>query len=388
MAVPISYNFRNLVVRRSTTLMTALGIALTVAVLVGIGTLVQGLRSSLLVQANPLHLIVMRQGSTAELVSLVQRESFDVLKFEDGIAQLDGEPMISHEVVTVVNLERRGDPSSVANISVRGLSPMGIKMRDDAKLVEGRWFEPGKREFVVGAGVHAGRANTSLGDRIFYGKDEWEVVGIFSAGNSPFNSEIWADGVLATADLGRGSTGSSILIRGGSLASANAIKNRVGDDQRLKLEAEFETEYYDKQMATAGPVMFIGMFVAVIMAVGSCFAAMNTMYAAVANRAREIGVLRLLGFSRTSILGSFMVESVMIAILGGLLGCLLVMPLHGLDGRIGNFSTFAESTFEFEISPMLLGVGMAFAGAMGVAGGLLPSWGAARRRVLHSLGER
>ncbi len=388
MPVPISYNVRNLRVRKTTTLMTAMGVALTVAVLLGIFTLIEGLRSSLESGGDPLHLIVMRQGSTAELVSIVSKEAYDVLKFDEGIAQIDGEPAISHEVISVVNLGRRGDPSSVANVSVRGLSKVGIGMRREAELVDGRWLDPGRREMVVGKGVHSAREGTSIGDKIYYGRDDWTVVGVFAAGRSPFNSEIWVDAELASSDLGRGSTRSSILVHARDEAAAEALIKRVGDDQRLGLEAERESEYYAKQMTSAEPVRYLGTFVAIIMALGSCFAAMNTMFAAVASRAREIGVLRLLGFSRFSILSSFMLESLLLSLLGGILGCILVLPLNGLEGRIGNFVTFAETTFEFAVTPAHFAVGLAFAAFMGVFGGFVPARMAARKEVLQALGDR
>ena len=368
--------------------MTALGVALTVAVMLGVGTLVEGLRTSLVAGGDPLHLIVMRQGSTAELVSIVSKEDFDVIKFSPGIAKRDGEPMASHEVVSVVNLPMRGDASSEANISVRGLSPMGINLRHDVELLEGRWFTPGKREMVVGRGVKGKRAGTDIGDTIFYGRGDWEVVGVFSAGQSSFNSEIWVDANLAGADLGRGSSLSSVLVRAEDSAAAAALQNLVADDQRLGLEAERESEYYAKQMVSADPIRYLGMFVAVIMAIGSCFAAMNTMFAAVANRAHEIGVLRLLGFSRTSVLSSFVLESLLLSILGGLLGCVLVLPLNGLEGRIGNFVTFSETTFQFRLTLDYVVGGLLFAATMGIMGGLLPAWLAARRQVLRSLGDR
>ncbi len=387
MAIPISYNIRNLRVRKTTTLMTALGVALTVSVLLGIGSLVEGLRSSLESGGSPLHLIVMRQGSTAELNSIVDKESFDVLKVSERIAKLDGEPMVSHEVVSIVNLPHRDDPESVANINVRGLPQIGIKMRDEVELVEGRWFEHGKREMVVGSGVHSARAGTSVGDRIYFGRDDWTVVGVFSGGRSPFNSEIWVDPNLAGADLGRGSSRSSVLLRATDDGAAQALQNLVADDQRLKLEAERENEYYAKQMSSAQPVQYLGTFVAIIMAVGSCFAAMNTMFAAVANRAREIGVLRLLGFSRFSILSSFMLESLLLSVLGGILGCLLVLPLNGLEGRIGNFITFSETTFAFTLTPTYIAIGLAFAVVMGVMGGFIPARMAASKEVLQSLGD-
>ena len=188
--------------------MTALGISLTVAVLLGIAALVGGLKSSLAVTGHPLHLIVTRQGATSELVSIVPQEKFQVVKFLEGIAQLNGEPMLSHETITVVSLRLRSDLTQDANVNVRGVSPMGLKMRD-LELTSGRWYESGKREVVVGRGTNAAREGTSIGDKVEFGRGKWEVVGVFDAGKSAFNSEIWGVGNLITSDLGRGSSRSS-----------------------------------------------------------------------------------------------------------------------------------------------------------------------------------
>jgi putative ABC transport system permease protein len=231
------------------------------------------------------------------------------------------------------------------------------------------------------------RENTSIGDKLEFGRGAWEVVGIFDAAGSAFNSEIWCDGNLLSADLGRSNVWSSVLVRARDEAAAQALSNRIGDDQRLVLEAQPELKYYEQQMTTAAPVQTLGLFVAAIMAIGSSFAAMNTMYAAVSRRAREVGMLRVLGFSRGSILVSFLIESLLLSLLGGLIGCLLVLPLSGLESRIGNFVTFSETTFSFQITPKILGGGLLFAAVMGVLGGILPARLAARRDVLSSLRE-
>ena len=383
-ALPLYYNLRNLKVRLTTTVMTALGIALTVAVLLGIWAMVQGLQSSLGVTGDPLNLIVMRQGSTSELVSVVTDEKFQALRRLEGVARLDDEPMVSNEVVTVVTLPLRGDPTQEGNINLRGVAPMGIKMRD-VKISEGRWFEEGKREVVVGRGLHAVRGGTDIGDKIEFGRGAWEVVGIFDAGKSAFNSEVWAPGTLATSDLGRGSTRSAVLVRAQDAVSAQALVNRIADDQRLLLEAKPEPDYYAAQMTSALPVQTLGIFVSAIMAIGSCFAAMNTMYTAVARRSREIGVLRVLGFSGRSILLSFVAESLLLSLLGGAIGCLLVLPLNGFESRIGNFVTFSETTFQLEVTAPIMGMGMAFAAFMGVLGGVLPARMASRKDVLSAL---
>ncbi len=387
MAIPFSYNLRNLRERYTTTAMTALGIGLTVAVMLGILALVNGLTSALDTTGHPNQLIVMRQGATAELVSGVQQDKFNIIRFFDGVARVDGEPMVSHEVVSIASLPLRGgDPDSTGgNINVRGLSPMGLKMRDGIELVEGRWFEPGKREMVVGEGAHAIRAGTDIGDFIPYGRGDWEVVGVFRAGRTAYNSEIWVDGNLATADLGRGSTRSSVLVRAADEAAALSLIDRVKTDQRVALEGKLERDYYAEQMSSAGPVQALGVFVAAIMAIGSCFAAMNTMYTAVSRRGKEIGTLRLLGFSRWSVMASFVLESILIALLGGVVGILLVLPLHGLQSRIGNQMTFSETTFSFQVTPESMALGLAFAGLMGLLGGLLPARMAAKRTILGSL---
>jgi ABC-type antimicrobial peptide transport system permease subunit len=212
-------------------------------------------------------------------------------------------------------------------------------------------------------------------------------VGVFDAGKSAFNSEIWGPGTLVTSDLGRGSTRSVILVRAQDEVTRQALVNRMAGDQRLLLEGKTERKYYEDQMSSAAPVQTLGIFISAIMAIGSSFAAMNTMYTAVARRAREVGILRVLGFSRGSILVSFLLESLLLSLLGGLLGLLLVLPLNGLEGRIGNFVTFSETTFEFEVTPVIAGLGLTFAAVMGVLGGILPARLAARQNILTSLRE-
>ena len=385
MAIPLAYNLRNLRVRFTTTVMTALGVALTVAVLLGILALVNGLAQALAVTGHPRQILVLRQGATSELVSAVTEEQYQALETVSGIERLEGEPLISHEIVSVIALPLRGDPTQEGNVSARGISPVGIRMREDARIVEGRWFDPGKYEMVVGRGLHEIRGGTDLGDVIEFGRGRWTVVGVFDAGGSAYGSELWCDANLAAEARGMRGAWNSVLVRGESAAATQTLLNRVQDDQRLRLQGQLESEYYAKQMSTAGPVQALGMFVAAIMAVGSSFAAMNTMYTAVARRSREIGTLRLLGFSRGSIMTSFLIESLSLALLGGALGCLLTLPLNGLEGRLGNQVTFSDIAFSFRVTPESLALGLAFAAIMGVVGGLLPARLAASRSVLSSM---
>ncbi len=387
MAIPLSYNFRNLRVRKTTTAMTALGIALTVAVLLGILAMVTGLKSALQSSGNPLQMIVVRKNSASELVSQVGREAVSAIRFKEGIQKFsDGEPMVSGEIVTVMNLPRKNNPEG-ANVTIRGLSQGGVKMRPEIRMLSGRWFEPGQREVAVGKSIAARYANAALGDSLRFGRGDWKIVGVFDAGKTAFDSEIWGDVNQIATDFNRNEMMSSALVRAIDPIALQALKTSMAEDQRLYLEAKTETEYYAAQTSTARPVEFLGMFVAVIMAIGSSFAAMNTMYAAVSRRAREIGTLRILGFSRGSILLSFVFESLLLSLLGGLLGILLVLPLNGLESGIGNNVTFSETGFDFRITPAIIGIGLSFATLMGILGGLLPARSASKADILAALRE-
>jgi putative ABC transport system permease protein len=239
----------------------------------------------------------------------------------------------------------------------------------------------------VGKSIASRYVNASVGDTLRFGRGDWKIVGIFDAGKTAFDSEIWGELNQIATDFNRNEILSSALVRATDPIALQALKNNMADDQRLYLEGKSEVDYYAQQTSSAAPVEFLGKFVAVIMAIGSSFAAMNTMYAAVSRRAREIGTLRVLGFSRASILLSFVIESLLLSLLGGLLGVLLIMPLHGLESGIGNNVTFSETGFDFRITPFIIGVGITFATVMGILGGLLPARTAARQDILNALRE-
>jgi len=386
MAIPIAYNLRNLVVRRTTTVMTALGIALTVAVLLAILALVNGLRGTLAASGDPLHLIVFRNGAESELVSNLLRTQFQDLKFKPGIAQgRDGQPLASLELVTVINLANVDNPNGM-NVTVRGLSGTGLEMRHGLHLAAGRWFESGKREMVVGKSVARRFPDAQMGKKLHLGRGDWDIVGVMETPQGVQNSEIWGDLNQVSYDLNRLEVLSSALVEAKDAVTAKALVNDISNDQRLALSAESEKEYYDRQTMQAVPIEYTGIFVSLIMAVGSSFAAMNTMYAAVARRAREIGTLRVLGFSRGSILLSFFVESVLLAGLGGLLGCLLVLPLNGITTAVGN-ANFSETAFNFQVTPQIMLVGVIFATVLGSVGGVFPARNASKKEILTALRE-
>ena len=384
MAIPVSYNFRNLIVRKTTTVMTALGITLTVAVLLSVLALVQGLQTAFQSSGNPQQILIMRKGSNAELSSGITREVFQDLKSMPGIARDGDQPAASLEMVTVINLPSVDSPEGM-NVTLRGILPTGVKMRDGLKLQQGRWFRAGQREVVVGKSIARRYPGAQLGKKLRFGRGEWEVVGVMDGGQSAVNSEIWGDLNQTSSDFNRADGLSSVLVRATDATAVPALINSLNDDRRLGVVAQTEKEYYDSQTSSGALLQYLGIFISVIMAVGSSFAAMNTMYAAVARRAREIGTLRVLGFSRGSILTSFLLESVLLSVLGGLLGCVLVLPLNNITTGIGSFVTFSEISFNFRVTPQIMAAGVAFAVVMGTFGGLFPARSAANKEILSAL---
>jgi putative ABC transport system permease protein len=385
MAIPITYNIRNLRLRLGATMMTALGIALTVAVAVFIMALLAGLKRAFVSSGDPLNVLVIRKASQTELQSGVDREAFQTIKYLPGIAKdKSGEPLASGEVVVVIVIPRK-DNSGETNVTVRGMSPIGFELRPNIKLVEGRWFNTGQREIVVSKSIRDRFRNASLGDELFFGKGKWRVVGVFDGGETAASSELWADVNQMAADFERSAGLSSVLVHATDAVSAQALKNRMNDDQRLALDAYMEPDYYAEQTKSGAPIQFVGTVVAFVMAIGSCFAAMNTMYAAVAYRSREIATLRILGFSRPSIITSFVAESVLLALLGAAAGLVLMLPFNGLTTGTGNAMTFSETVFSVRITVGVMITAIVFAVTMGLLGGIAPAWHASRKEILAAL---
>ena len=385
MAIPLSYNLRNLTVRKTTTMMTALGIALTVAVLLAAFALVDGLRVAFESSGHPLQILVTRKGSDSELSSNFARSVFNDLKFKQGIAKnAKGEPLASLEMVTVISLASKEYPEG-SNISVRGVTPIGLEMREDMTLKQGRWFTPGRREVTIGSSVAKRSPDAQVGMKLRFGRGDWDVVGVFDSSQLARNSEILADLNQAASDFERTEVLSSALVRATDPVAHQALINDLSYDTRLNVTARSEKEYFQIQTSSGDLVRYLGTFVAAIMAIGSCFAAMNTMYAAVARRSKEIGTLRILGFSRRAILFSFLLESILLSLLGGLLGIVLVLPLSGITTGIGSMVTFSEVAFQLHVSPQIMMKGMLFALFMGAFGGFLPAFSAARKPILVAL---
>ena len=385
MAIPISYNVRNLRLRKGLTIMTSLGIALTVTTAIFVMALLAGLQHAFVSSGSPLNVLVMRKGSASELTGGFDASALPILKNLPGIAKdSHGDPMVSGEWMVVIVLPRQ-DGTGEVNVAVRGMMQDGLELRNGVKLVEGRWFTPGQREVVVSESIHKRFAHANVGDELEFGKGLWKVVGVFDAGGSAYDSEIWGDVNQMASDFDRQGAFGSAYLRATDPVAAAALKNRVSDDQRLKLDGVIEKDYYEKQTNSGNLIEYVGWAVAIIMAIGSSFAAMNTMYAAVAYRSREIATLRIIGFTRPSILTSFVFESVLLSVIGAIAGVILMLPFNGMTTGTQNPATFSEAVFSLQMTPHVVIVAVIFAMTMGLLGGIAPAWHAARQNILTAL---
>ncbi|MGC8743681.1 MAG: ABC transporter permease [Verrucomicrobiia bacterium] len=384
MNLPLRYNIRNLFVRWRATIATIAGIALVVAVYVLLQALAVGLEKSSRNTGEPLNVMILRKGSTAESSSQISREQFRLIKYLPQIARDgDGMPLVSADVVVLINLARKNGDGE-AHVLVRGIGTNGRFLRPQVNLVAGRWFNPGKREAVVSRKLAARFANFNIGDNFKTAGVELTVVGWMDGQYSAFDSEVWMDADEARSIFDRENY-SSIIVRAIDEQNLAALTNRIESDKRLPLRAARETEYYAAQTKTAVPLRILGNFLATAMSIGAVFAAMNTMYASVGSRTREIGTLRVLGFRRRTIMFAFILEGALLALIGGILGCLIALPMHGYSTGTVSFDTFSEVVFQFRLTPQLLVKGLVFALIVGVLGSLLPALRAAKLPVISAL---
>ncbi len=384
MALPIRYSLRNALVRWRSTIATVLGIALVVFVFVLLQSLAAGIEKSSGNTGDPRNIMVMRKGSTAESTSLISRQNLQDIRYFPEIARnAEGKPVISADVLVLVNLPRRNHGGE-ANVLLRGVTSRGKELRPQVHLVAGRWFEPGKREVVVSAKLAKRFANFDVGQSFKSGSATLTVVGWLAGGGSAFDSECWLDADECRAIFER-NLYSSFLIRAVDAAAGEKFIQRIEADRRFKLKAEREVEYYRKQTMTAAPIKWLGSFLAVTMSVGAVFAAMNTMYAAVGARTREIGTLRVLGFRRRAVIVALLLEGGFLALLGGVLGCAVAFYWNGYTTATMGMDTFSEIVFEFSVTPMLVAKGLIFAVIVGLVGTALPAVRAARLPVIAAL---
>jgi len=384
MLIPVKYNLRYLVNRWTGTAMTAFTFALVVATFVIVMSLARGIERALATTGDPLNVLVLRPGVQSEGQSSIQIERYQVVRNYPGIAKdATGEPLVAPEVLVLVNKPKQPDGKST-NLQIRGVHPLAFEMRPAVRIVEGRMFRRGLREAIVSRSVSRRFQKMGLGDKPQLGRGQWTICGVFEAKGSAFDSEMWTDYQELMGEFDRDAY-STVVLRAADKAAAASICAMADADPRVKMMVKTEEEYYREQTKTAGPLRAFGVFLAVIMSIGACFAGMNTMYASVANRTREIATLRVLGFSPFAILVSFQIESIALALFGGAIGCLLSLPINGLATGTTNFETFSEIVFYFTITPGLMAKGMVFAAAMGALGGFLPAFAAARQPILQSL---
>jgi putative ABC transport system permease protein len=384
MALPIKYNISNVFVRWRSTIATIFGVALVVAVYMLVQALAVGLEASSGNTGTEGNLLIMRKGSTAESSSQIQLAQLRTIQYLDGIAKDQADkPLVSADVLVLINLPRRENRGE-ANVLIRGVGPQGAKLRPQVHLTDGRWFTPGRREVVLSKRLAARFADTGVGEKFKTGGHELTVVGHFDGGTSAFDSEVWMDGDEARSIFDRENY-SSLLVKTTSPEAAQKLSDRIEKDKTLSLKVVGEIEFYKTQTKTAGPIRFLGDFLATAMSIGAIFAAMNTMYASVGARTREVGTLRVLGFRRRTILVSFLLEGAFLALLGGLLGCVLVMPMNGYATGTLSFDNFSEVVFNFSITPRLIAKGLVFSVTVGLVGSLLPAIRAARLPVISSL---
>jgi len=387
-SVPISYNFRSIKSRWKSTIVAVLGIAGTVGVFVAMLSLARGFRATLVSSGSPDNALVMRAGSTSEMMGGITLASVRIIQDEPGVATDGSGPLVTQEVVGVMPFPLISTGTD-ANVQVRGVSPNVFRIRTFARIIEGRMFKPGLAELVAGKNALRTYEGLTLGNTVTFGGGRWQVVGIFDAGGSSFDSEVWCDGPILNEVLKRpDNIFQSATVHLTSPDALQQFKDAVTADPRLNVDVIREIDYYAKQSTTMTRLITVlGGIVAGIMAIGAIFGALNTMYSAVAERGREIATLRALGFTSWSVILSFLFEALLISLVAGLIGCLVVLPLNGVTTSTMNMQTFSNIAFAFKITFNLLLMGVLFGVVMGVLGGLFPAIRAARRPISVALRE-
>jgi ABC-type antimicrobial peptide transport system permease subunit len=385
MAVPLNYIARNLVARRLTTALTAGGMALVVYVFATVLMLAAGLERTLVATGQDDNVVVIRRSSQTEVQSGISRLQAGVVESLPQIAvAADGHPLVSKEPVVLINLPKRatGKP---ANVVIRGVTSAGLALRPQVKLVEGRMFQPGTAEIIAGGSIADGFQGAGLGETLRFASRDWIVVGVFDAGRTGFDSEIWGDGEQMLQAFRR--TGfSSMLFKLNDPEQFDDVKAAIENDPRLQLEAKRERRFYAEQSeALSKFISYLGTGISVIFSIGAVIGAAITMYASVASRTPEIGTLRALGFSRGAILAAFLGEALLLGLLGGIVGLVGASMMQALSISTTNFQTFAEIAFSFTLTPKIVVVSLIFALVMGFVGGFLPAARAARMKIVDAL---
>jgi ABC-type antimicrobial peptide transport system permease subunit len=383
--IPFSYIFRNLWTRKLTTLLTAGGMGLVVFVFAAVLMLDAGLRKTLVSTGSFDNAMLLRQAAQTEVQSAVGRDQASLLETLPEVARnVKGEPLVSKETLVLIAIPKKGDDKP-ANVVVRGMPQLGLALRPQVKIIDGRVFRPGSSEIIVGKGVAEGFEGVGIGQKLRFANREWTVVGAFDGNKSGFDSEVWGD-VEQMMQAFRRTVYSSVVAKLQDVADFEAFKNRVGTDQRLVLDVKQEPLFYEEQSRQLSQfISILGIVLSVIFSIGAMIGAMITMYAAVANRTGEIGTLRALGFRRSSILAAFLIEAILLALVGGAIGLFLASFLQAFTITTMNWQSFSQLAFGFHLTPRIIATTLLFSVFMGFVGGFLPSVRAARLEIVDSL---
>ncbi len=387
MKIPISYSIRNLFTRKVTAFLTILGVALVVFVFAAVLMLAYGVQKTMVSTGSDDNVLMLRKGSDNELTSGVDRELVNTIRTLPEIqVSANGKPLLSSEVVTIINLSKFGT-SDMGNVNVRGLSLEAMELRPTVQITNGRMFQTGAREIIVGKNIARRFEGAQMGKQIKFGGGFWTIVGEFEAGGTGFESEIWGDADQVMQALNRSAAFSSVTVRLKDTNSFDALNRSMQADNRLNtIKIEREKEYYERQSRMMAMfIRIMGLLITIGFSVGAMIGAMITMYAAVANRTVEIGTLRALGFPRRSVLTAFLIEAIFLSLIGGGMGLLIASGLQFFTISTVNFGTFSELAFSFALSPDIVVGSLLFAVVMGVAGGFLPALRAARLDILSAL---
>jgi ABC-type lipoprotein release transport system permease subunit len=384
MKIPLVYNLRSILQRPVSTAMTALSIGLVVAVFVGMLALASGFRAALATTGSPDNVIVLRQGANDELSSGIGRETARIIaSFPHVAAGSDGQPLVSPEVYVLLNPDRK--TGGIGNVVARGVNERAFVVRKGIRITAGRPFRSGASEVIIGRRIAERFVNMDVGDSLAFGGRTWAVVGHFAADGSGFESEVWGENEQFMPVF-RGEVYQSVIFRLAPGATLEEAKRAMESDPRIQVAVRDEQDFYASQSGILSQTLRImAVFISAIMSVGAIFGAVNTMYAAVASRSSEIAVMLTLGFRPRSVLASFLAEAAVIALVGGLLGCLFALPINGLATSTTNWQSFSEVAFAFRVTPALLVAGLVFSLVMGLLGGFFPAWKAARMPVVEAL---
>jgi ABC-type antimicrobial peptide transport system permease subunit len=386
MAIPIAYNLRSVLNRPMSTATTALGIGLTVAIYIGALALAAGFRASLVTTGSPDNALLLRKGADSEISSGITLEQSNILKANPAVAVgPDGRPRASAEMVIVVNKPRLGQKGS-SNVMLRGVDLAAADLRGGVTIVAGRMFTPGTDEVIVARRIAGRFANCNVGDKLRFEQRDFTVVGQFTASGSAFESEIWGDAAVLMPALNRTGFFQTFVFRMKDPAAFERVKQELESDPRLQVQVRREREFYLAQSGTfTALITGIGTFITIIMAIGAVFGAANTMYATIGARTREIAMLLVLGFRPLAVMTSFVLESVFLALIGGVVGCVLALPMNGITSSTTNFQSFSEMAFQFRVTPAILMQALVFSALLGVIGGFFPALKAARQSLSRSL---